>query len=143
VLAADYVIARASARFVLAYAKLGVPPDCGGSWFLTRKIGRAKAFQLMLLGATLTAEEALAAGIVNEVVPDKAFEAQTRAQVEWIAAGPTRAFGMFKRLLDTDLPLAAHMELEREMFMAATRTEDFRSAARAFVAKKVATFKGY
>jgi 2-(1,2-epoxy-1,2-dihydrophenyl)acetyl-CoA isomerase len=142
VLAADYVIARASARFVLAYDKLGVPPDCGGSWFLARKVGRAKAFELMLLGVMLNAEEAVAAGIANEVVPDEAFEAQTRAQVERIAAGPTCAFGMFKRLLDTELPLAAHMELEREMFMAATRTEDFRTAARAFVTKQAAAFKG-
>lgn len=142
VLGADYVVAARSARLVLAYDKLGVPPDCGGSWFLARKIGRAKAFDLMLMGTTLSAEEGLALGIVNRVAEDAEFAATVRAAAERIAAGPTRAFGHFKRLMDTDLPLAAHMERERESFRAATRTEDFRNAATAFVNKQPASFSG-
>ena len=142
VLAGDYVVAHPASRLVLAYDKLGVPPDCGGSWFLARKTGRAKAFELMLMGRILTATEAAGIGIVNEVAEDDGFAGQVEAAAQKIAAGPTKAFGMFKRLLDADLPLAAQMELERDGFMAATATEDFRNAATAFVNKQAPVFKG-
>jgi 2-(1,2-epoxy-1,2-dihydrophenyl)acetyl-CoA isomerase len=142
VLGADYVIASRSARLVLAYDKLGVPPDCGGTWFLARKVGRAKAFDLMLMGRSLTAEDGLALGIVNAVADDAGFADEVDKAAKKIASGPTRAFGMFKRLMDSDAPLAAQMELERDGFAAATATEDFRGAAAAFVAKQAPTFNG-
>jgi len=142
VLAADYVVADASGRLVLAYDKLGVPPDCGGSWFLARKVGRARAFELMLMGKTLTAAEAAEIGIVNLVAGGAAFQELVDDCARKIAAGPTRAFGLFKRLLDADLPLAAHMELERDSFMAATATEDFRAAATAFVNRQAPVYRG-
>jgi 2-(1,2-epoxy-1,2-dihydrophenyl)acetyl-CoA isomerase len=142
VLSADYVVAKATSRFVLAYDKLGVAPDCGGSWFLPRKVGRARAFELMLLGKPLNALEAQAAGIVNEVASDEEFKRVTDDRAAAIAAGATRAFGMFKALLDADLPLAAQLELEREFFAAATRSSDFRTAATSFVAKRPVAFSG-
>lgn len=142
VLAGDYVVASASARLVLAYDKLGVPPDCGGSWFLVRKVGRARAFALMLMGQSLTAAEAVEAGIVNEIAEPDAFEARVADCARQIAAGPTRAFGQYKRLLDADLPLATQMELERDGFMVATATEDFKAAATAFVNKQAPVYKG-
>lgn len=142
VLGADYVVATRSARLVLAYDKLGVPPDCGGSWFLARKVGRAKAFDMMLMGRTLTAEEGLDLGLVNAVAEDADFAAAARAAAERIASGPTRAFGHFKRLMDADQPLAVQLEREREGFVASTRTEDFRNAATGFVAKQKVTFTG-
>src|SRR5690606_12995779 len=109
VLSADYVVASGAARFLLAYDKLGVSPDCGGSWFMARKIGRAQAFDLMLMGQNLDAAEARAAGLVNRVAEPEAFAVELEAVVARIAAGPTRAFGQFKRLMDMDLPLAAHL----------------------------------
>lgn len=142
VLAADYVIAHGTARFVLAYDKLGVPPDCGGSWFLARKVGRAKAFEMMLMGKTLTAQDALALGIVNEVADEGGFAELVRGCAEKIANGPTRAFGMFKQLLDIDVPLAAHLERERDYFASATASADFRAAAIAFTEKRAPVFKG-
>lgn len=142
VLGADYVVATRSARLVLAYDKLGVSPDCGGSWFLARKLGRAKAFDLMLMGKALTAEEGLDLGLINAVAEDAGFADAVQAAAAKIAQGPTRAFGSFKRLMDVDLPLAAQMEMEREGFVACTRTEDFRAAATGFVAKTPVTFKG-
>jgi 2-(1,2-epoxy-1,2-dihydrophenyl)acetyl-CoA isomerase len=142
VLAADYVVARASARFILAYDKLGVPPDCGGSWFLARKLGRGRAFELMLMGRHLSASEGLALGIVNTVASDESFDAEVDEVVSRIAAGPTKAFGMFKALMDADLSLAAKMEAERAYFMAATHTLDFQRAAQAFVEKRSTTFCG-
>lgn len=142
VLGADYVVANRSARLVLAYDKLGAPPDCGGSWFLARKVGRARAFDMMLTGATLTAEDGLAEGVVNLVADEEEFPDAVRKVAEKIASGPTLAFGRFKRLMDADLPLAAQMELEREAFISAARTEDFRHAAAAFVARQPVAFRG-
>jgi len=142
VLAADYVLASAESKFVLAYDKLGVAPDCSGSWFLPRKVGRRMAFEMMLMGPTLSADEALDAGIVNSVCPGAEFAVNLRAILQRIAGGPTRAFGMFKSLMDADLPLAAHLELERELFVKATRTADFRSAVKGFMEKKRPGFEG-
>lgn len=139
---ADYVIARESARLMLAYDKLGVVPDCGGTWFLTRKIGRSQAMAMMLTGASFTAAEAMAHGLVNEVVADTDFEQAVRQRVESIASGPTRAFGLFKRLMDEDAPLTTQLERERHAFMAAARTDDFRRAATAFVERQPARFEG-
>lgn len=141
-LAADYVVARDTARFVLAYDKLGAPPDCGGSWYLARKVGRSKAFELMLTGRILTAAEAQALGIVNLVSAADTFEADLERIVRQIASGPTRAFGMFKALMDVEQPLAAHLEAEREHFVAATRSEDFKAATHAFMEKRPASYRG-
>jgi 2-(1,2-epoxy-1,2-dihydrophenyl)acetyl-CoA isomerase len=142
VLAADYVVAHPAAKLVLAYDKLGVPPDCGGSWFLARKVGRAKAFELMLTGQVLDAAAAAKAGIVNLVTGPDDYADQLARTVQRIADGPTRAFGLFKRLMDADLPLAAHMEMERDGFVAAIQTADFREAATAFVAKRQPIYRG-
>lgn len=142
VLAADYVVAAADSKFVLAYDKLGVAPDCGGSWFLPHKVGRGMAFELMLTGPMLLAQEALRIGIVNRISPESGFTDDLGAVLSKIANGPTRAFGMFKALMDADLPLAAHMEMEREHFMAATQSTDFKAAARAFVEKERVVFLG-
>lgn len=142
VLGADYVVASSAARFVLAYDKLGVSPDCGGSWFLARKVGRSRAFDLMLMGQTLSAAEAEAAGIVNQVAEPDAFTAKVEEVARRITSGPTRAFGQFKRLMDLDQPLAAHLEAERRAFVAATATEDFRNAATAFIQKTTPSFQG-
>lgn len=142
VLASDYVVASASARFVLAYDKLGVSPDCGGSWFLARKVGRNRTFELMLTGKALTAAEAQACGIVNQVCDADGFAAAVEDVAGRIAAGPTRAFGQFKRLMDAEQPLATHLEAERRAFLAATATEDFRNAATAFVQKTAPVFRG-
>lgn len=142
VLAADYVVAHPAAKLVLAYDKLGVAPDCGGSWFLSRKVGRAKAFDLMLIGQILDAVAARDAGIVNLVTEAHDFVNVLAATAERIAKGPTRAFGHFKRLMDANLPLAAHMEIERDAFVASTATADFREAATAFVEKRAPVFYG-
>jgi len=106
-LASDYVVASRSARLVLAYDKLGTTPDCSGTWFLSRKLGRQRAFELMLTGRALSAEEAQSWGIVNEVADEDDFGAAVDARARQIASGPTRAFGLFKRLMDAEKPLAA------------------------------------
>lgn len=142
VLGADYVVARSSAKLVLAYDKLATSPDCGSTWFMAQKLGRQRAFELMLTGRALSAKDAQDWGLVNEVVEDAAFDDAVKERATQIANGPTRAFGLFKRLMDADNPLANQLELERESFMKAAKTDDFKSATRAFVEKAQVTFKG-
>lgn len=144
VLGADVVVAEETAAFLVAYDRLGATPDCGGTWFLERRVGRARAFELMLTGRRLTAIEARDIGIVTEVVPAGELEARGQALAETIARGPTQAFGRFKRLLD-EAPsrrLAEQLEAERAAFVAGTGTADFREGVSAFLAKRPPSFQG-
>lgn len=144
VLAADLVVAEEGTKFVVAYDRLGVSPDCGGTWFLPRKVGAALAAEMMLLGRTLDAADAKAAGIVNVVAPQGGLEAAADELAGRVAQGATRAFGHFRRLADAAFttPLAGHLEAERASFIASTGTADFREGVAAFLAKRKATFRG-
>ena len=144
VLGADLVVAGDRARFVIAYDRVGASPDCGGSWFLPRKVGCARAFEMMLLGQVLDAEAARAVGIVSLVVPAAELERRADELAHRVAAGPTAAYGRFKRLVDDALaaPLAQHLRAERDAFLASTATADFREGVAAFVAKREPVFKG-
>jgi 2-(1,2-epoxy-1,2-dihydrophenyl)acetyl-CoA isomerase len=132
------------ARFLLAYDRIGAPPDCGTSWFLPRKVGPLRAAELMFLSAELTAAEALAAGLVSRVVPPAELDATVAALAARIAAGPTRAFGAFKRGLAAaaTATLAETLEAERRAFAALTRTADFAEGTGAFLARRRAVFRG-
>ncbi len=144
VLAADVVVAGESAVFQIAYDKVGATPDCGGTWFLERKVGRTRAFELMLTGRRLSAAEAVALGVVTEMVADADLETRGRALAAAIAAGPTRAFGRFKSLIDAapSRSLEDQLEAERAAFVAATATADFREGVTAFLAKRPPVFEG-
>lgn len=144
VLGADVVVAGDRARFVVAYDRIGAAPDCGGTWFLPRKAGRTRAFAMMLLGQTLDAEAAREAGIVTEVVPAADLDRRAEEVARRVAAGPTAAYGHFKRLVDDALaaPLDAHLAAERRAFVEATATDDFREGASAFLAKREPVFRG-
>jgi 2-(1,2-epoxy-1,2-dihydrophenyl)acetyl-CoA isomerase len=99
---------------------------------------------MMLLGRTLDAAEAKEAGIVNVVAPPGRLDEETAALAARVAAGPTRAFGHFRRLSDAALnaPLAEHLEAERAAFIDCTGTADFREGAAAFLGKRKADFRG-
>lgn len=144
VLGADLVLASDNAIFQIAYDRLGAQPDCGGTWFLERRVGRGRAFELMFTGKRLTAGDALAYGIVNELVPEAELDARADELARKIAAGPTAAYGRFKKLID-DAPscsLEAQLESERSAFVGATRTDDFREGVTAFTTKRPPQFKG-
>jgi 2-(1,2-epoxy-1,2-dihydrophenyl)acetyl-CoA isomerase len=144
VLGADLVVAGEGARFLIAYDRIGASPDCGATWFLPRKVGRTRAFEMMLLGPVLDAEAARQAGIVSQVAPAADLERLADEIARRIASGPTRAYGRFKRLIDDAhaAPLADQLEAERRAFVDATETADFREGTQAFLGKREPAFRG-
>lgn len=141
---ADLCVLDETAKLVMAYDKVAGVPDCGGSWFLTQRIGRQRMMQMMLLGDALSAVEALKIGLVTEICPADEVEPRARALAHRIAVGPTKSFGHFKRLVDraSGAGLAAQLEAEREAFVAAAHTEDFQQAVVAFASRTKPSFDG-
>jgi 2-(1,2-epoxy-1,2-dihydrophenyl)acetyl-CoA isomerase len=142
--AADIVVAADSARFLLAYAAVGLTPDGSATFFLPRLVGLRRAQELVLLNRTLTAAEALAWGLVTEVVPEAELDRRVDELAVRLAAGPTLALGAAKRLLwsSFDTSLETQLERETEALSAAAATEDGREGVAAFVAKRPPRFTG-
>lgn len=144
VAACDLVIAAQGTRFITAYDRIGSSPDCGATYFLTRILGARRTAQLYLTGETLEADEALRLGLINRVVPAEQLAEEGLKQAQKLAAGPTAAFGRFKRLtaasLDRELP--AQLAAERAAFLEGTSTADFREGLTAFLQKRPARFTG-
>ncbi|MCC2655148.1 MAG: enoyl-CoA hydratase [Panacagrimonas sp.] len=140
----DLAIAAQGTRFLMAYDKVGAAPDFGGTYFLPRVLGPRRAAQFLFLSETLDADAALAAGLVNRVVPAEQLDAVVDEIARRIAAGPTRAYGQYKRLADRAFERDLHdqLEAERVAFKNATRTEDFREGVGAFLAKRAPRFSG-
>ena len=143
-LSGDLVLAVESARFTMAYSKIGATPDGSSSYFLPRLIGIRRALELYLTNRVLSAKEALEWGLVNRVVPDAELGSATRALARELAQGPTKAFGAAKLLFhqSTHESLETQMELESQAIAASGHTEDFREGVTAFSAKKTPTFRG-
>jgi 2-(1,2-epoxy-1,2-dihydrophenyl)acetyl-CoA isomerase len=144
-LAADLILASADARFLLAYDRIGATPDCGGSWFLPRRLGAGRASEMMMLSRTLDAQQALSWGLIAETAAPEEFETRLDAMARQLAAGPTRAHGAFRQLADSAFgtSLAAHLEAERASFLRLTETADFAEGTSAFLEKRVARFRGH
>lgn len=142
--ACDLVIAADNARFTLAYTRIGLSPDGSSTWYLPRRIGLGRTRDLMLRNRMFGAVEALAWGLVEEVVPADALDARAREVARELAQGPTLAYGTAKRLLlDTfDRGLETQMEMEAHGISAMARTEDGREGLSAFFAKRPAVFRG-
>jgi len=138
------VIAAESARFTMAYSKIGLSPDGTTTYFLPRRIGIGRAMELVMLNRTLSAKEALEWGIANRVVPDASLGDEAHAVAAQLAAGPTRAYGAAKRLMHSGFTesLETQIELELRSIGAMARTEDAREAIAAFAAKRPPTFTG-
>jgi 2-(1,2-epoxy-1,2-dihydrophenyl)acetyl-CoA isomerase len=142
--ACDLRIAADSASFVPAFINIGLVPDSGGSYFVTRILGPARAFEWLTSGRKLSAAEAHAWGLVSEVVETDALVARAAEVAAQLAALPTRAIGMTKRLIDHALNATLERQLEREAELqtAATQTEDFREGVAAFLEKRPPQFRG-
>ena len=143
-MACDLRIAGDSARFGTAFARVGYSGDFGGSFFLTRLVGTAKARELYYTAELLDAQQALALGLVNRVVPDARLEEETLALAGRIARGPRVAYRYMKRNMNAaeSGSLKELLDLEAWHHTRCGMTEDHREAAKAFVEKREPVFKG-
>jgi 2-(1,2-epoxy-1,2-dihydrophenyl)acetyl-CoA isomerase len=143
-LAADVVIASSDASFIQSFTKIGLVPDSGGSFWLPRLIGHARASALLLLGDKLTATQARDWGLIWQVVEPASLLTTATALAESLATQPTRALGLTKRLIDASYSndLAAQLALEEAMQRAAGQTADFKEGVLAFIEKRRPTFLG-
>ena len=133
----DLVLAAESARFTLAYSRIGAAPDGSSTWYLPRLIGYRRAMELYLTNRTLGAREAMEWGLVNRVVADADFPASVAMLARELAQGPTFAIGRAKQLFQqsTQESLETQMELEAQAIAATGHSEDFRAGVNAFVKK--------
>jgi len=142
--ACDIRIAADSATFVPAFINIGLVPDSGGTFFVRRLLGYARAFEWLASGRRLSAAEAHAWGLVSEVVEPDALAERAAGLAAELAAMPTKGIGMTKRLLDHAETATLDQQLEREAQLqsAATQSEDFREGVAAFLEKRPPRFAG-
>ncbi len=143
-LAADLRIASDRASFIEVFARVGLVPDSGSTYFLPRLVGLGKALELSYMADPVDAQEALRLGLVNRVVPHDDLPAQTALLAQRLAAGPTRGYGLTKRAINHALhaPLEQTLDYEAALQEIAGRTADHREGVAAFLEKRQANFKG-
>ncbi|HHS9508321.1 TPA: 2-(1,2-epoxy-1,2-dihydrophenyl)acetyl-CoA isomerase PaaG [Raoultella planticola] len=143
-LGCDIVLAARSANFVMAFSKLGLVPDCGGSWFLPRVAGRARAMGLALLGEKLSAEQAAQWGMIWQLVEDAELADTSRQLARHLATQPTFGLGLIKKALQVSETngLDAQLDLERDYQRLAGRSDGYREGVSAFLAKRPPQFSG-
>jgi 2-(1,2-epoxy-1,2-dihydrophenyl)acetyl-CoA isomerase len=144
-LACDFRVASTSVKITTAFAKVGLSGDYGGTYFLTQMLGSAKARELYLLSPVLTAQEALALGMVTRVVSDAEVESASRELAMSLAQGPTITLGYIKRNINNAerLPLETCFDAEAFHHSRAGETADHKEAAKAFVEKRKPEFKNH
>ncbi len=140
----DFVVASDDSFFTLAYIHLGTTPDGSSTFFLPRLVGLRRAKEIALLGDRIPANEALALGLVNKVVPPAELEAATATLAARLASGPTRAYARTRALLNSafDRTLEEQLDQEAINFSECAATEDFVDGVQAFVERRKPVFKG-
>jgi len=143
-IACDIVIAAETTRFTVAYTRAGLVPDGSSTYFLPRIVGLKRALELTLTNRIFSAQEALQWGLVTRVVPENELLAQARAVAVQLANGPTRAYGVSKRLLHSGWSetLETQMENESQAIANSARTGDAREGITAFLEKRPPKYKG-
>jgi 2-(1,2-epoxy-1,2-dihydrophenyl)acetyl-CoA isomerase len=143
-LACDFRLVSEKASFVEAFIHVGLIPDAGNLYYLPRLIGHAKALELAVLGEKISAQKAAELGLATAVVSEAAWEEEVRRFAERLAAMPTKAIGLIKRLLRESWHCSFEEYLEKEAFgqRIAGLTEDHREGIRAFFEKRKAVFHG-
>lgn len=143
-LAADIVIACDSANFTQAFIRIGLIPDAGGTYFLPRAVGDARARGLAMLGETITARQAADWGLIWRCLPDEGFLAAALAMATDLAARPTQALAAMKQAFNAAgaNSLDAQLDVERDLQRRMGRTHDFMEGVRAFGEKRKPVFTG-
>jgi 2-(1,2-epoxy-1,2-dihydrophenyl)acetyl-CoA isomerase len=144
-LACDIVVACRSASFIQAFCRIGLIPDTGGTYFLPRLVGTARAMGLALLGDKLTAEQAEQWGLIWKCVDDAEFASTVDAMLEHLAQAPTRGLAAIKRALHASAgnTLEQQTTLERDVQRDLGRSHDYREGVAAFLAKRPPIFTGH
>ena len=143
-LSTDIAIAAETARFTMAYTKIGLVPDGGSTYFLARLVGLRRAKEMVLLNPVLSAQQALEWGLINQVVADDQVLPAALALARQLATGPTRSFGEAKRLLLSGATesLESQMEQESRAIAALAASADGQEGMAAFLGKRVPRFTG-
>ncbi len=143
-LAADVVIAAESANFIQAFTRIGLIPDAGGTYWLPRQVGFARAMGAMLFADKITAKQAADWGMIWEAVADADFADHWQARAAHLAKGPTAAYGHLKSALRQSFAndLDGQLKLEAHLQGACGQTRDFREGVIAFIEKRPARFEG-
>lgn len=143
-LACDIVIASLKASFIQSFARVGLVPDSGGTWFLARLVGDARARGLALLAQELPAEKAASWGLIWRAVDDEILMHEAARICEHFAMAPTQGLALIKQALNASATntLDAQLDLERDFQRAASLTPDYAEGVRAFMEKRKASFTG-
>ncbi len=143
-LACDIVLAADHATFNEAFVRIGLSPDCGGTFFLPRAIGEKRAAEMMMTGKTVTAAEALEMGMINRVCSADDLDAESQHLASNLAAGPTGSLGRVKRLINASYAnsLRQQLAIEAECQLESGRSADFKEGVKAFFEKRPPQFSG-
>ncbi len=143
-LAGDIVLAAKSATFIQAFSKIALIPDSAGTYILPRLVGMQRALALTMLGDKVSADEAVAMGMIYKSFPDETFENDTKQIAINLAQMPTKGLGLTKRLMNETYnnTLVQQLDREKDVQVEAGSTEDFKEGVNAFLEKRKPVFKG-
>ena len=143
-LACDLIIAAESVSFNEAFVKIGLTPDCGGSFFLPRAIGNKLAAELFMTGSSITAERAAQIGMINHVFADDVLSEETSKLAKRLSLAPTASIGRIKKMLNASFSndLSSQLKLEHELQIESGRAGDFKEGVSAFFEKRHPEFTG-
>ena len=143
-LACDLVVAADNATFNEAFVRIGLSPDCGGTFFLPRAIGEKLAAEMFMTGTTISAERALQIGMINRVVPVDNLGSEAAKFAAKLANAPTGSIGRIKRMLNASFSndLTSQLALEHECQIESGKSDDFKEGVAAFFEKRPPNFTG-
>lgn len=144
-LACDIIIATEKASFIQAFTGIGLIPDSGGTYFLPRIIGRARAMAYAMLGDKISAKKAEEIGMIYRAIPAEEFETEVEKLAQKMAKMPTRALALTKKAINASMgnTFETHMPYENTLQVEASATEDYQEGVSAFVEKRKPVFRGH